>query len=333
MKTLLFTGGAGFIGSHAISHFLDKYDNYNIINVDKLTYAASYENMSLFFEDPRHIFVKGDICDKPLVEKLFAENEVAGVIHFAAESHVDNSIHEPGIFIQTNVVGTYTLLEVARKNWQTVGIKNRFLHISTDEVYGCLGSQGSFTESSPYAPNSPYSASKASSDHLVRSYFKTYGLNTVITNCSNNFGPHQHAEKLVPTIIRNALENKPIPIYGSGENVRDWLYVSDHCEAIDLVFHQAHPGDQYNIGGNNERSNLDMAFFICRELDRLKPKADGERYEDLIQHVADRLGHDFRYAVDSDKIRQRLHWVPSMSLEHGLISTLSHYMKKYEKIV
>ncbi|MBI2791873.1 MAG: dTDP-glucose 4,6-dehydratase [Gammaproteobacteria bacterium] len=331
MKNILVTGGAGFIGSNAIAYLLNKYPNYTIINLDILSYAASLENMQSFSNNPRHIFIKGDITDSALVDKIFVDYDISGVIHFAAESHVDNSIRFPDIFIRTNIVGTFTLLEAARKFWQGKS-ENRFHHISTDEVYGSLGADGFFTEKTPYAPNSPYSASKASSDHLVRSYFKTYGLNVVITNCSNNYGPHQHKEKFIPTVIRKALANEPIPIYGNGENVRDWLYVTDHCAALDLVFHHGACGEQYNIGGNDELSNIQLALFICRLLDNISPNVGGT-YEQLIQFVKDRPGHDFRYAISFEKLKSQLGWEPKTKFEQGLTQTLSYYLKYFKQFL
>lgn len=331
MKNILVTGGAGFIGSNAIAYLLNKYPNYTIINLDILSYAASLENMQSFSNNPRHIFIKGDITDSALVDKIFVDYDISGVIHFAAESHVDNSIRFPDIFIRTNIVGTFTLLEAARKFWQGKS-ENRFHHISTDEVYGSLGMNGFFTEKTPYAPNSPYSASKASSDHLVRSYFKTYGLNVVITNCSNNYGPHQHKEKFIPTVIRKALANEPIPVYGNGENVRDWLYVTDHCAALDLVFHHGACGEQYNIGGNDELSNIQLALFICRLLDNISPKVGGT-YEQLIQFVKDRPGHDFRYAISFEKLKSQLGWEPKTKFEQGLTQTLNYYLKYFKQFL
>ncbi|MBS0289703.1 MAG: dTDP-glucose 4,6-dehydratase [Proteobacteria bacterium] len=324
MRNILITGGAGFIGSHAVAHFLTHYSDYTIINLDKLSYAASIENMATFASHPRYIFVKGDISDSALIDKLFVDYDISGVIHFAAESHVDNSIHQPDIFVKTNIVGTFTLLEAARKYWKN-NTTNRFHHISTDEVYGSLGMDGFFSEDSPYAPNSPYSASKASADHLVRSYFKTYGLNVVITNCSNNYGPHQHKEKLIPTIIRNALNNLPIPIYGNGKNVRDWLFVKDHCLAIDKVFHHAKTGEQFNIGGNQELSNIELATLICKLLNEFRPLAKGKDYCSLLQFVSDRPGHDFRYAINSQKIQQQLGWHALTDFISGLNQTLNFY--------
>jgi dTDP-glucose 4,6-dehydratase len=283
MKTILITGGAGFIGSNFVPYFLEKYREYTIVNLDKLTYAGSLGNLADVKDNPRHIFVQGDICDRPLVKSLFDRYKIDGVIHFAAESHVDNSIANPDIFAQTNVMGTLALLDAAKDFWLDAPFapkkgceKNRFLHISTDEVFGSLGSVGYFTETTPYAPNSPYSASKAASDIFVRSFNHTYGLNTIITNCSNNYGPKQHSEKLIPTIIRSALKGLEIPIYGDGKNVRDWLYVLDHCLGVDLAFHGGVCGETYVIGGSNEMENLTIAQTICEILDRIAPKKRGK---------------------------------------------------------
>ncbi|WP_295421878.1 dTDP-glucose 4,6-dehydratase, partial [Sulfurovum sp.] len=285
MTNILVTGGAGFIGSNFIPYFLDKYPDYNIINLDLLTYAGNLDNLQECQENPRYKFIQGDICNRELVEFIFNEFDVRGVIHFAAESHVDNSIKNPGVFIETNVNGTFTLIDVAYRYWMETPFKYkekytgnklpRFHHISTDEVYGTLGETGLFTEETPYRPNSPYSASKAGSDMIVRSYQETYGMNTVITNCSNNYGPKQHDEKLIPTIIRKALAGEPIPIYGDGENIRDWLYVLDHCKGIDIVYHKGKEGNAYNIGGRNERTNLQIVDAICTILDKKVPPQTG----------------------------------------------------------
>ena len=304
MKTLLVTGGAGFIGSNFIPYYLDKYPDVYIVNLDALTYAGSLDNLSAIHNHPRYQFVKGNICDRTLLEQLFKEHHFQGVIHFAAESHVDNSIDNPGLFVQTNVNGTFTLIDVAYHYWMEKpfvyknsynqsGAQPRFHHISTDEVYGSLGETGLFTEKTPYAPNSPYSASKASSDMLVRSYHHTYGLNTVITNCSNNYGPKQHNEKLIPTIIRKALHHEPIPIYGDGQNIRDWLYVIDHCRGIDTVYHDGKNGETYNIGGGNELSNNTIVHKICHILDTMHPLKSAS-YTQFITYVKDRPGHDRR---------------------------------------
>lgn len=334
-KTLLVTGGAGFIGANFIRFVQEAHPEVGIVNLDLLTYAGREENMAGFEDRENYTFVKGDICDRALVEALFGKYDFAGVIHFAAESHVDNSIAGPEAFIRTNVHGTFTLLDVARKHWTDgpfapkAGCENcRFLHISTDEVYGSLGDTGLFTESTPYAPNSPYSASKAASDMIVRSYFHTYGMNVVTTNCSNNYGPLQHDEKLIPTIIRNALHGKPIPIYGDGLNVRDWLYVSDHCKGIWLAFEKGRAGETYNIGGCNERQNLYIAETICEIIDRKKPKPEGSR-KDLITFVTDRPGHDRRYAIDASKIEHELDWKAEENFESGIEKTIDHYINLY----
>lgn len=332
--TLLITGGAGFIGSNFIDYFLAKYPEINIVNLDKLTYAGELSNLKEASNKKNYFFVEGDICDRGLVESLFEKHNFIGVIHFAAESHVDNSIFSPDEFIKTNIFGTFTLLDIAKSFWMDASYKvkkgfenNRFLHISTDEVYGSLGKEGLFTEKTAYAPNSPYSASKASSDFLVRSYFHTYGLNVVTTNCSNNYGPKQHDEKLIPTIIRKALKGENIPIYGDGKNIRDWLYVLDHCKGIDLVFRKGKIGDTYNIGGGNERNNLYIANKICEILDEIKPKK--ESYKSQITFVTDRPGHDFRYAIDATKIEKELKWKAEENFESGIKKTVNWYIQKY----
>lgn len=334
-KTILVTGGAGFIGSNFVPYFLAKFPQYNMINLDLLTYAGDLNNLKEAEGKKNYTFVKGDICDRPLVEKLFAENNIQGVIHFAAESHVNNSISGPGEFIRTNINGTFTLIDVARKTWMEKPhllkeqYKNaRFLHVSTDEVYGTLGETGLFTETTPYAPNSPYSASKASSDMIVRSYFHTYGMNVVTTNCSNNYGPKQHNEKLIPTIIRKALSNEPIPVYGQGTNIRDWLYVLDHCKGIDLVFHKGRVGETYNIGGRNERNNLFIVNHICEILDKKRPLKDGLSYKKFISFVADRPGHDLRYAIDATKLETELGWKADENFESGIVKTVEWYLSK-----
>ena len=306
-QTILLTGCAGFIGSNFVPYFLDKYKEYNLVNLDLLTYAGDLANLKECENNPRYKFIKGDICNRELVEFIFSEYDINGVIHFAAESHVDNSIKNPGVFVQTNVNGTFTLIDVARAYWMEAPFKYkeeykncRFHHISTDEVYGTLNETDLFTESTPYAPNSPYSASKASSDMIVRSYQETYGLNTVITNCSNNYGPKQHDEKLIPTIIRKALSNQSIPIYGDGKNIRDWLYVLDHCKGIDLVYHTGKTANVYNIGGRNERTNLQRVGAITTILDKKVPKPNFA-YKSLITFVEDREGHDRRCAIQCTK--------------------------------
>ena len=336
MQTILVTGGAGFIGSNFIPYFLKNNSNYAIVNLDLLTYAGDEKNLEEIENNDRYTFVKGDICNKSLIEKLFDVYNFTGIIHFAAESHVDNSIKKPDAFIKTNVFGTFNLLEVAKKHWMQnpnhykEGFENcRFHHISTDEVYGSLGETGLFTEKTSYAPNSPYSASKASSDFLVRSYYHTYGLNVVTTNCSNNYGPKQHDEKLIPTIIRKALSGDHIPIYGNGKNVRDWLYVLDHCVGIELVFKKGLSGETYNIGGNNEKNNLYIANKICEILDKKLPKESS--YKNQIEFVKDRAGHDFRYAIDASKIENNLGWSANENFESGIIKTINWYINKYQK--
>jgi dTDP-glucose 4,6-dehydratase len=335
MKSILVTGGAGFIGSNFILYFLNKYKDYQVINLDLLTYAGTLDNLKEEQNNPRHVFIKGDIQDRSLVEDIFNRYDISGVIHFAAESHVDNSISGPEAFIKTNVFGTFTVLDVARRNWMEAPFKfkagketNRFLHISTDEVYGTLGATGLFTEQTPYAPNSPYSASKASSDLLVRSYHHTYGMNVVTTNCSNNYGPKQHQEKLIPTIIRTALAEKSIPIYGDGKNVRDWLYVLDHAKGIDLAFHNGRSGETYNIGGRNERNNNQIVETVCSILNQLRPRQNGKPYQELITYVQDRAGHDKRYAIDATKIETELGWKADEHFESGILKTVKWYLEK-----
>lgn len=334
-KTILITGGAGFIGSNFVPYFCKKYPEYNIINLDKLTYAGNLDNLSECVNMPNYKFVRGDICDEGLVDELFKKNDVRGVIHFAAESHVDNSITGPRAFINTNIIGTFNLLDTARRHWMIKpGVVNpeyetsRFHHISTDEVYGALGKEGFFKETTPYAPNSPYSASKASSDFLVRAYNHTYGMNVTTSNCSNNYGPKQHHEKLIPLIISNALAGKQLPIYGTGENVRDWLYVLDHCRAIDLIFHKGIAGQTYNIGGHNERNNITIVKKICDILDEKQPRADGHKYSEQITFVNDRAGHDFRYAIDASKIESELGWKALETFDTGIIKTVEWYLNK-----
>ncbi len=333
---ILVTGGAGFIGSNFIPFFLKKNDSYHVVNMDNLTYAGNLDNLSDIENHQRYSFVKGDICDRSLVTRLFKEFQFQGVIHFAAETHVDNSIDAPGSFVETNVTGTFNLLEAAKNLWiKAPGKPNspfqkaRFHHISTDEVYGSLGPTGFFTEKTAYAPNSPYSASKAASDFMVRSYHHTYGMNVVTSNCSNNYGPRQHNEKLIPTIIRNAVMNKPIPIYGDGRNIRDWIYVMDHCEGVDRVFHFGRPGETYNIGGDNEKDNISVANTICHILDNVYPKEKGS-YRDQITFVKDRPGHDFRYAIDATKIKKELNWETVENFESGLKKTVQWYLTKYK---
>ncbi|MBX2899713.1 MAG: dTDP-glucose 4,6-dehydratase [Cyclobacteriaceae bacterium] len=334
MNKILVTGGAGFIGSNFIAHWLEANATTEIVNLDLLTYAGNPANLNEVESNPRYHFVKGDICDRALLESLFQQHQFSGVIHFAAESHVDNSISGPEAFIRTNIHGTFTLLDVTRKHWLQAPFEvkpgceaNRFLHISTDEVYGSLGPQGLFTETTPYAPNSPYSASKASSDLLVRSYHHTYGLNVVTTNCSNNYGPKQHTEKLIPTIIRKAISGQPIPIYGDGLNVRDWLYVLDHARGIELAFKNGKAGETYNIGGRNERTNNQIVQTICTLLDAEKPLPAGKSYKAQITYVKDRAGHDKRYAIDASKIETELGWRAQENFESGIIKTVRWYLK------
>lgn len=336
MRTILVTGGAGFIGSNFIDSFTKKYSNYLILNLDSLTYAGKYCDLEYLNERENYKFLKLDINDKAAIEKLFLDYPIDGVIHFAAETHVDNSISDPEIFLKTNVFGTYNLLHECKKKWQGTDNKpkssfknSRFLHISTDEVFGSLGVGGLFSEKTRYAPNSPYSASKASSDFLVRAFGKTYGLNVVTTNCSNNYGPRQHKEKLIPKAIFSALSEKTIPIYGDGENIRDWLFVGDHCNALDLAFHAGKDGDTYNIGGYNEKTNNEIVKIICEILDRKKPRENGKKYQDLIKYVNDRAGHDRRYAIDPSKIKSRLGWIPEESFETGIEKTIDWYLENF----
>jgi dTDP-glucose 4,6-dehydratase len=325
----LVTGGAGFIGATYLEHVLGTDEIVEIITLDALTYAGSMDNLAGVTGDPRHDFVRGDIADASLVNRLMREREIDTVVHFAAESHVDRSITGPAAFIQTNLVGTFTLLEAARTYWLGDAPKKnvRFHHVSTDEVFGSLSDNDApFNERTPYSPNSPYSASKAGSDHLVRAYHHTYGLPVTITNCSNNYGPYQHAEKFIPTVIRSALAEKPIPIYGAGQNVRDWLYVGDHCAAIHEVLRRGGNGQTYLIGGKSERRNIDVARQICRMLDELKPRSAG-RYEDLLSSVTDRLGHDHRYAIDCRLIEEELGWRARETFDSGMRLTVSWYLE------
>ena len=333
-KTILLTGCAGFIGSNFVPYFLEKYPNYNIVNLDLLTYAGDLENLKECESNSNYKFIKGDICNRELVEFIFNEYDIRGVIHFAAESHVDNSIKNPGVFIQTNVNGTFTLVDVAQKYWMNKPFeykekyKNcRFHHISTDEVYGTLNETDLFTENTPYTPNSPYSASKASADHLVRAWNKTYGLPTLVSRCSNNYGPYQYPEKFIPLCIRNALSNLPIPIYGDGKQIRDWLYVKDHCSAIRKILEDGTPGETYDIGGRNEKTNIQIANKICEILDKIKPSDKYKSYKELITHIDDRPGHDRRYAIDCTKIENDLGWEYKENFESGIYKTVKWYVK------
>ncbi len=328
-KTIIITGGAGFIGSHVVRRFVNTYADYTIINLDKLTYAGNLANLKDVENRPNYRFIKGDITDAGFIDKLFSDEQPDAVIHLAAESHVDRSISNPLEFVLTNVVGTVNLLNAARRYWEGSYADKRFYHVSTDEVYGALGETGMFTEETKYDPHSPYSASKAGSDHFVRAYHDTYGLNTVISNCSNNYGSHHFPEKLIPLAINNIKSNKPVPVYGKGENVRDWLWVEDHARAIDVIYHKAKAGDTYNVGGHNEWKNIDLIRLLCRIMDRKLGRKEGES-EKLITFVKDRAGHDLRYAIDSSKLQQELGWVPSLQFEEGLEKTVDWYLANEE---
>lgn len=330
MKRLIVTGGAGFVGSAVIRRLIETHE-VQVLNLDKLTYAGNLESLASIEKSPKYQFVKADICNRNVVKKVFDDFKPSGIMHLAAESHVDRSIDGPSDFIQTNIIGTYTLLEIARAYWNNLPEPGKsifkFHHVSTDEVYGSLGESGLFTEDTPYKPNSPYSASKASSDHLVRAWHKTYGLPTITTNCSNNYGPYHFPEKLIPLMILNALEGKPLPVYGKGENIRDWLFVEDHAEALITVFEKGRIGETYNIGGNNEKKNIEVVKTICKLLDELAPLKDGKSYEDQITFVADRPGHDLRYAMDFTKITTELGWKPKETFESGIRKTVSWYLE------
>jgi dTDP-glucose 4,6-dehydratase len=325
-RTIVVTGGAGFIGSHVVRLFVHKYPDYKIINLDKLTYAGNLANLTDVEDEPNYLFVKGDICDESLVKELFTEQNVDGVIHLAAESHVDRSIKNPFLFAKTNVLGTLNLLQAAKEYWKDDFSNKLFYHVSTDEVYGALEFDDTlFTEETSYDPHSPYSASKAASDHFVRAYHDTYGLPVVISNCSNNYGPYQFPEKLIPLFIHNIRDNKPLPVYGNGENVRDWLYVEDHAKAIDLIFHQGNVGDTYNIGGFNEWTNIDLIKVIIKVVDKQLGRQEGAS-DNLITYVTDRAGHDLRYAIDATKIKNELGWEPSLQFEEGIGKTVKWYL-------
>ncbi len=333
-KSILVTGGAGFIGANFVPYFVEKYPDYHVINLDKLTYAGDLKNVRECEGAANYIFVQGDICDVEFVKSLFQKHDIRGVVHFAAESHVDNSISGPGAFIATNIVGTFNVLDAARAHWMDKphaykpGYDGcRFHHISTDEVYGTLGADGLFHETTPYAPNSPYSASKAGSDFIVRAYHHTYGMDVTTSNCSNNYGPKQHNEKLIPTVIRKALAEDAIPVYGQGNNIRDWLYVLDHCKAIDLVYHRGVAGETYNVGGRNERTNMQIVGTICSILDNVRPRSNGS-YADLITFVADRPGHDFRYAIDATKLETELGWRADENFDTGIVKTIEWYLQQ-----
>ena len=328
-KNILITGGAGFIGSHVVRRFVNNYPNYKIYNLDALTYAGNLENLKDIETKENYTFIKGNICDNDLVDKIFQENNIDTVIHLAAESHVDRSISDPLAFVQTNVIGTATLLNAARKFWNNQYEGKLFYHVSTDEVYGSLGETGFFYETTSYDPRSPYSASKAGSDHLVMSFYHTYNLPVVISNCSNNYGPNHFPEKLIPLSIHNIIQNKPLPIYGKGENVRDWLYVIDHANAIDTILHKGKIGETYNIGGHNEWTNIELIRLLCKIMDEKLGREKGSN-EKLITFVTDRAGHDLRYAIDATKLKEELGWTPSLQFEEGLNKTVDWYLENSE---
>lgn len=331
MKNIVITGGSGFIGSNLIKYMINKYKNYNIINVDCLTYAGNQSNLVDIEDEINYFFENVDITNFQSMKHIFEKYQISGIIHLAAESHVDKSIQNPAKFVQTNVIGTFNLLELVREYHEN-GFKCRFHHVSTDEVYGSLGSKGYFTETTRYSPNSPYSASKASSDHFVKAYVETYGIDAVITNCSNNYGPYQFPEKLIPLTISNIISGKNIPIYGDGLNIRDWLYVIDHCEAIDTVFHKGDKGDTYNIGGHNEWTNIDIVNLICEIMDEKLNLHTDKSSKNLIKFVKDRAGHDRRYAIDASKIQNALGWIPKWSFENGIETTIDWYLSNKDWI-
>jgi len=340
-KTILVTGGAGFIGSNFVSYFTKKYIKYHVVNIDKLTYAGNLDNICECESLPNYTFIKGDICNRKLIKELFKKYDIRGVIHFASESHVDKSIVNPFEFIKTNIVGTFILLDVAYHHWMEgpnkvkLGYEDcRFHHISTDEVFGTLNfDEGKFREDSPYAPNNPYSSSKASSDLIVRAYSKTYGMNTTTSNCSNNYGPKQHCEKLIPKVIKNCLNGENIPIHGNGKNIRDWLYVLDHCKAIDLIFHYGKRGETYNIGGSSEINNISIVNIICNILDKKRPRKDEKKYSEQIIYVQDRPGNDIRYAMDITKLEKELGWHAEETFDSGIIKTVDWYLAKYSESI
>lgn len=329
MKKIIITGGAGFIGSHVVRRFVKTYPQYQIINLDKLTYAGNLANLKDIENEPNYRFVKGDIVDIAFINELFATEKPDAVIHLAAESHVDRSIANPAEFVMTNVVGTVNLLTAAREAWRGNYSSTRFYHVSTDEVYGSLGDEGMFTETTAYDPHSPYSASKAGSDHFVRAYHDTYGMDTVISNCSNNYGSYHFPEKLIPLAINNIKSMKPVPVYGKGENIRDWLWVEDHARAIDVIFHNAKAGETYNIGGHNEWKNIDLINLLCSIMDKKLNREPGTS-AGLITYVTDRAGHDLRYAIDATKLKEKLGWVPGITFEEGLEKTVEWYLENEE---
>ena len=328
-QTILITGGAGFIGSHLVLHMATHYSHYHIVNLDALTYAANLSLLDALSNADNYTFIQGDIRDRSFIKELFDTYAFDHVIHLAAESHVDNSIANPAVFAETNVLGTLNLLEAAKNRWEGTLAEHLFYHVSTDEVFGSLGDHGFFSETTPYDPRSPYSASKASSDHLVRAYYHTYQLPVLISNCSNNYGPHQHEEKLIPLFIKNIIEGKNLPVYGAGTNIRDWLYVKDHVQAMDAIFHRGTPGETYAIGGNNELRNIDLVHLLIQYTDELLGNSKGAS-EGLITYVTDRKGHDFRYAIDATKLKDQLQWEPKANFEEALKETIVWYLGKYK---